>query len=307
MSSFIHAKNHMTLEVLCFSLFVLNIRAQLWNYDYVEQVTEDIPLWKAVRETEKSGFWDLGSGRSVKAVVFQLGGCSKGHPCGSGSGIPWFWPEGCDPVLCYRRFIGDTWRQYSFNCDNYINSSNVEWAEETFENQTKLSAEWFEYHEPSCLVRRNETTQQWTHDKSGVAIVLRAHGFTFPSQTVLVSDIDSVFDSDLWPDVPQEAVTNFAMLNGDFLKPSNTYALDHYDQLDLAFSPPILTEINITLSQTYLDALELGLTSDWVWGSISALAQNLVDNFPEDSMPKHWDVSAGGTVWAKIESEFDSM
>lgn len=288
-------------------LYPVLVSSQTWDFEFVEFVTEDIPLWKAVIETQRNGFWDLGEGRSVKAVVFELGACLRGHPCASATG-PWLYPEGCDTTMCVDRFPGDPWLSYDWDCRSIVSPDNIEWQQLRFGNMTQISTEWSTFEDTSCLIRYLSETDTWELAADGVAIVLRAQGFDFPPQQVIVSDIDSVdeFFRFIWPDVQQEASVNFAMQGSDIIKPKNTYALDHYDSSELVNSPPSLTQINVTIRQELFDALDLSAEPTWVMGSMSAFTSDNVYDFVEFKMPEHSRSVAGGSVWAEIPSQFDS-
>lgn len=269
---------------------------------------EEVPLWRVYLASQRKGFYDLGDGRTLKAVIFQLGGCNMGHPCRSSSGLPILYPQGC-PRHCLKRFPFDRISTFNYDCKEHITASNADILKEHFGNLTTLSAEWFHLYDTSCILRYVKESDTWEQRASGVAMVIKARGFEFPAQTVLVSDIDSI-DKDTettYLDFVQEAATNFALRGNRLLRPRNTYALDHYKLSDLWASPPILTQINVSLSRSFLDAVDMrDVKTDWVMGSVSAFTLDKVDNFPEYQMPKYWRRGAGGTVWASIDSSFDS-
>lgn len=280
-----------------------------WGERFEYNITEELPLWKAYAETQGNGYYDLGDGRSVKLQIFELGGCSKGHPCRSSSGLPLLRPEGCPLSQCISRFSGDPWSFFDFQCESEIMNNDAAALEENYGNLTTLSNEWFELYDTSCILRYMSDSDTWQQREEGVTIVLKTRGFELPPQTILVSDIDSVdyitANTDL--DFMQEAVVNFALRGTKILKPTNKYAADFYSLSDLWATLPILTPINVTLSREFLDAIDMSnVNEEWVMGSMSAMSLDLVDDYPSYQQPKYWYLGAGGTVWANIEEWFDS-
>lgn len=297
---------------ICFHFFVAILtiaNGQTWDYRAITYQTIDIPIWMILQETTANGYYDLGDGRSVKAVIYELGGCSQGHPCAASTGYPKLYPEGCPTNLCVARWTGDPWQSYDYKCQDELDPNQRPIQEILFQNVTSLSTEWFDYFDTTCLLRYVSATDSWEHENNGVVVVIKSQGFNFPPQTIFVSDIDSLDDSAAgnWPDVMQEAVTNFGVIGNTLIKPNNTYGADHYSAADLLFTQPILTEVNITLKQDFLNALGFSsISEDWVMGSISALSQSQVNNFAEFAMPDEHLLVAGGTVWVDMDTEFDS-
>lgn len=271
-------------------------------------MTEDIPIYTMIKETTDNGYYDYGNGMYIKALVFELGGCSRGHPCALYTGSSQLPPDGCPlESQCAARWIGDPWRTYDSLCYETVTMDNLATQEALYKNITLLATEWFEYAGLDCLLRLNGDGS-WTHEVEGVAIVLRAQGFTFPAQTVIVSDIDTVpdYESGRFPDIMQEASINFAMLGSSIVKPTNTHASDHFTAVELLDAPDILDPITVTLSQDYLNALDLGLTETTVDASIAGLTSDKIYNFPEFWYHNWQSLTAGGVVWADFASEFDS-
>lgn len=291
------------------AFLIAYVRAQSWNYSHYEYTTEEIPLWTAVVETEKNGYWDLGFGRSIKALVYELGGCSKGHPCAVGSGLPWGYPVGCNPDKCVARWLGDPWSNYNFLCQEMYDPDNTFLSDYLQGNATALTNEYFDYFDPTCILRYDPTTNLWTLENTGVAIVMKTQGFKLPAQTVIVSDIDTIdiYDAAAWPDIMQEANINFALNDGNLLKPTNTYAADRYPPSELTRTPDVLDPINVTLSQAYLDSLNLGISETWVMGTIAGLSSDKIGDCNHFKMPEFYAQVAGCSVWAEINTEFDSM
>lgn len=282
--------------------------SQLWDYSYEEYVTEDIPIYTMIKETTDNGYYDFGNGMYIKALVFELGGCSRGHPCALYTGSSKLPPDGCPlESECAARWAGDPWRTYDSLCYETVTMDNLAAQELLYKNITLLATEWFEYDELDCMLRLNGDGS-WTQELEGVVIVLRAQGFTFPAQTVIVSDIDTVpeFESGLFPNIMQEASINFAMLGSSIVKPINSYASDYFTAVELVDAPDILDPITVTLSQDYLNALDLGLTETTVDASIAGLTSDKIYNFPEFWYHDWQSLTAGGVVWADFASEFDS-
>lgn len=292
--------------ILTAALLSLSL-SQSWDYTYREYIEEEVPVFKIVKETLSNGYYDHGNGMTMKSVIFELGGCSKGHPCAISTGLSHLYPDGC-PATCVDRWIGDPFRSYDQQCADTITAGNSVFLEEHHGNLTQLVTEWFEYFDPSCMLNYDYFGDEWIHEAEGVAIVTRAQGFTFAPQTVIVSDIDSADASQAspWPDVVQEASTNFAMIGNQVLRPTNTYARDKHSFLEVLESGEYVTEINVTLSQMLLDALQLPATSTWMPVTISALTSDKVGMLPSWIYPEFAKQVMGGMVWAHFSSPFDS-
>lgn len=298
------------LTLACAALLCTTGFSQAWDYSYQEYVMEEIPIYKMIKETMDSatGYYDHGNGMSIKALRFELGGCSMGHPCAQYTGASQLPPDGCPlESQCSARWVGDPWRSYDSLCYETVTMDNLATQEVLYKDITLLVTEWFEFDQLDCQLRRNPD-DTWTQEVEGVAIVIRAKGFEFPAQTVIVSDIDTVpdFEAALYPNIMQEASINFAMKGNSFVKPTNYHASDFFTPAELAGAPDILDPITVTLSQGYLDALDLGMTETTVDASIAGLTSDKIFNFPEFWYPDWQADTAGGVVWADFTSEFDS-
>lgn len=294
---------HATLTTVLFSFSV----SQSWDFTHREYVEEEVPIFEVIKETLSNGYYDHGNGMTMKSVVFELGGCSKGHPCAISTGLSHLYPDGC-PTTCADRWVGDPFRSYDQQCADTITASNSAFLEQHHGNLTQLVTEWFEYFDTSCMLYYDFFDDKWIHEAEGIAIVTRAQGFTFPPQAILVSDIDSTDASQTppWPDVVQEASINFAMLRDQLLRPVNTYARDRHSFLEVLESGEYVNEINVTLSQTLLDTLQLPATSTWMPATISALTSDKVSMLPSWIYPEFAKQVMGGMVWAHFSSPFDS-
>lgn len=292
--------------VLATALFSL-AASQAWDYTYREYVEEEVPIFTIIKDTLSNGYYNHGNGMTMKSVIFELGGCSKGHPCAISTGLSHLYPDGC-PTTCVDRWADDPFRTYDQQCADTITAGNSAFLEQHHGNLTQLVTEWFEYFDTSCMLNNDFFADEWIHEAEGVAVVTRAQGFTFPAQTVIISDIDStnVSQTSAWPDVVQEVSTNFAMLGDRLLRPTNLYAADRHSFLEVLESGEYVTEINVTLSQTLLDTLQLPANSTWMPATMSALTSDKVGMLPSWIYPEFAKQVMGGMVWARFSSPFDS-
>lgn len=305
-SPFSHlSSSSVVLKVL---VLIRVVVCQTWSQKYSSSLTDELPLWEAYAHTVQYGSYNLGFGRSVSVTIHELGGCSKGHPCRSSSGLPILFPEGCPKDLCIPRFEGDPWKSSSFDCETEIVESNSTSLIERYGNLTTLSVEWFDFYSKSCMLRYVFDGDRWELRDEGVAIVLKASGFELPAQTVIVSDVDSIKpgSTSMWLDFAQEAVTNFALRGSNLIGVQNKYATDFYQLSELTATPPIVSDVNVTLTRRFLDALNLTMLEEsWVMGSMSAVTFDKMRDYPVYRQPEFWYRAAGGTVWSTVNENFD--